>query len=436
MGKSQELYKRAKTMIPGGTQLLSKRPEMFLPEHWPAYYSKAKGCKVWDIDGKEYIDASYMGIGANVLGYADEDVNKAVMKAVENGSMCTLNAPEEVELAELLLELHPWAESVRYAKTGGEALAIAVRIARSYSRKDIVLFCGYHGWSDWYLSANLNEDTALDGHLIRGLEPSGVPRGLLASAFPFEYNDEKTFCELVDKYRGRIGAVVLEGVRNVMPTDTFWTTIRKVTSEENIPLVVDEVSSGFRLTCGGAHLVMDIEPDIAVFAKALSNGYPMASIIGKKKFMDSAQDTFISSTYWTERTGLCAAIAMIKKYRDNNVHFHLENIGKMVQEGWMRMAEKNGINVTVSGIYPLSHIEFNVDNALAVKTYFTQEMLKLGFLATNAFYASYAHKKEDIDSYLQAVDKVFALIRQRIENDDLDDFLEGPVCQTGFQRLT
>lgn len=436
MGKSQELYKKAKTIIPGGTQLLSKRPEMFLPEYWPAYYSKAKGCKVWDLDGKEYMDASYMGIGANVLGYADEDVNKAVMQAVENGSMCTLNSPEEVELAELLLELHPWAESVRYAKTGGEALAIAVRIARSYSGKDIVLFCGYHGWSDWYLSSNLNEDTALDGHLLKGLEPSGVPRGLLSSAFPFEYNDEKTFCELIEKYRGRIGAVVVETVRNVMPTDTFLTTIRKVTSEENIPLIADEVSSGFRLACGGAHLVMNIEPDIAVFAKALSNGYPMAAIIGKQKFMDSAQDTFISSTYWTERTGLCAAVAMIKKYRDNNVHLHLENIGKMVQDGWQRMAEKNGIDITVSGIYPLSHLEFNVDNALAIKTYFTQEMLKLGFLATNAFYASYAHQEEDIRKYIQGVDKVFGLIKKRIENDDLDEFLEGPVCQTGFQRLT
>lgn len=436
MGKSQELYRRAKTIIPGGTQLLTKRPEMFLPEHWPAYYSKAKGCKVWDLDGKEYTDTSYMGIGANVLGYADEDVNKAVMQAVENGSMCTLNSPEEVELAELLLELHPWAKSVRYAKTGGEALAIAVRIARAYSGKDIVLFCGYHGWSDWYLSANLNEDTALDGHLLRGLEPAGVPRGLLGSVFPFEYNDEKTFCELLDKYRGRIGAVVMEAVRNVMPTDTFWTTIRKMTSEENIPLVVDEVSSGFRLACGGAHLVMDIEPDIAVFAKALSNGYPMAAIIGKQKFMDSAQDTFISSTYWTERTGLCAAIATIKKYRDNNVHLHLENIGKIVQGGWQQMAEKNGIDITVSGIYPLSHLEFNTDNALAIKTYFTQEMLKLGFLATNAFYASYSHKEEDIQKYIQAVDKVFGLIKKRIENNDLDDFLEGPVCQTGFQRLT
>ncbi len=436
MGKSQELYVKAKTMIPGGTQLLSKRPEMFLPEHWPAYYSKAKGCKVWDLDGNEYIDTSYMGIGANVLGYADEDVNAAVIKAVENGSMCTLNAPEEVELAELLLELHPWAHSVRYAKTGGEALTIATRIARAYSKRDIVLFCGYHGWSDWYLSANLNEDTALDGHLIKGLQPAGVPRGLLGSAFPFEYNDEKSFCRLVEKYRDRIGAVVVETVRNIMPTDTFWTTIRKVTKEENIPLIADEVSSGFRMNCGGAHMVMGIEPDIAVFAKGISNGYPMSAIIGKKQFMDSAQETFISSTYWTERVGLCAAIATIKKYRDKDVHLHLEKVGKAVQEGWIQMADKNGIDITVTGIYPLSHLEFNVGNGLAMKTYFTQEMLKQGFLATNAFYASFAHTQEDISKYLNAVDKVFALVKQRIENNDVEVYLEGPVCQTGFQRLT
>lgn len=436
MGSSQELYKKAKHLIPGGTQLLSKRPEMFLPEYWPAYYSKAKGCNVWDLDGNKYIDTSYMGIGANVLGYADDDVNDAVMYSVENGSMCTLNAPEEVELAELLLELHPWAQSVRYAKTGGEALAIAVRIARAYSKRDIVLFCGYHGWSDWYLAANLNENTALDGHLIKGLEPAGVPRGLLGAAFPFEYNDEKSFCELVDKYRGRIGAVVVETVRNIMPTDTFWSTIRKVTKEENIPLIADEVSSGFRLTCGGAHLVMNIEPDIAVFAKAISNGYPMAAIIGKREIMESAQDTFISSTYWTERVGLCAAIAMIKKYRQKNVHIYLEQIGKKVQEGWRNLANKNGISINVSGIPALAHMEFNANDSLAVKTYFTQEMLKQGFLATNAFYASYAHKDDDVQKYLEAVDKVFALIKKRIDNEDIEEFLEGPVCQTGFKRLT
>lgn len=436
MGRSQELYREAKKIIPGGTQLLSKRPEQFLPENWPAYYSKAEGCNIWDLDGNKYMDACYMGIGANVLGYQDPDVDEAVKNVIANGNMCTLNAPEEVELAKLLLELHPWAEMVRYAKTGGEALAIAVRIARAATKRDIVLFCGYHGWSDWYLSANLNEDTALDGQLLKGLQPAGVPRGLFGSAFPFMYNDIDTFKKLVEEHRGKIGVVVLETIRNIFPEEGFLNEIREITRKENIVLIMDEVSSGFRLNCGGAHMLMGIEPDMAVFAKAMGNGYPMAAIIGKASVMDSAQSTFISSTYWTERIGLAASLATIKKYRECHVEKHLEHVGKTVQEGWKRLAEKNGIKVHVTSIYPLSHFEFEYENALVLKTLFTQEMLKRGFLATNAFYASYAHKDSDLDHYLQNVDQVFALISESVKNGTSENLLEGPVCQTGFQRLT
>lgn len=436
MGRSQELYKKAKSYIPGGTQLLSKRPEMFLPEYWPAYYKSAKGCYVWDLDDNKYMDASYMGIGANVLGYADDDVNAAVSKAVTNGSMCTLNAPEEVALAEKIIELHPWAERIRYAKTGGEALAIAVRIARAYTKKDIVLFCGYHGWSDWYLAANLNEDTALDGHLIQGLEPAGVPRGMLGTSYPFRYNDTGHFLQLVEQYKGRIAAVVLESIRNVYPEQGFLDTIRTVTKQEDIVLIADEVSAGFRLTCGGAHLVLGFVPDMAVMAKALSNGYPMSVVYGKAQYMESAQDTFISSTYWTERTGLCAALATIHKYQNERVEKHLNHIGEMVLKGWKDAADRNGILIELSGIPPLAHFEFEYDNKLAYKTYFTQEMLKKGFLATNAFYVSYAHKEQDVNNYLDAVDAVFGQISKIDPSEDVMQYLDGPICQTGFQRLT
>jgi len=423
-------------MIPGGTQLLTKRPEMFLPENWPAYYSKAKGCHVWDLDGNKYMDASYMGIGANVLGYCDDDVDAAVLECISNGSMCTLNAPEEVELAELLLELHPWAGSVRYAKTGGESLSIAVRIARAHTKKDVVLFCGYHGWSDWYLSANLAEDSALDGHLIQGLEPAGVPRGLINTSKPFMYNDIAEFERLVEENRGNIAAVVLEPIRNIFPENGFLEKIRGVTEAEGIVLIIDEVSAGFRLNCGGSHLVLGITPDIAVFAKALGNGYPMAAIIGKKDVMDSAQSSFISSTYWTERIGLTAAVATIKKYQKEQVEKHMETIGKMVQNGWAELAKKHDLSVHVTSIYPLSHFDFEYPNALVLKTLFTQEMLKRGYLATNAFYTSYAHKEEDVIGYLNAVDEVFAYISKAVRENTAESLLEGPVCQTGFQRLS
>jgi glutamate-1-semialdehyde aminotransferase len=436
MGLSQDLYKKAKKIIPGGTQLLSKRPEMFLPDLWPAYYDRAEGCKVWDLDGNEYIDMSYMGIGACILGYADEDINAAVKKAINKGNMSTLNCPEEVELAELLCELHPWAEMARYARTGGEAMSIAVRIARAKTGKDLVLFCGYHGWQDWYLSANLADDEALDGHLLPGLEPKGVPRGLKGTAIPFNYNDRDDFLKLINKYKDDIGLVVMEPIRNYYPKEEFLKTIREITKKLGIVLIFDEVTSGWRLNIGGAHLNFGVAPDVAVFAKAISNGYPMAAIIGKLEVMEVAQNSFISSTYWTERIGLVAALSTIEKLKKYNIPEHLINIGKEVQEGWKKLSGKHGLNITVSGINPLGHFSFNYENPLVLKTLFTQLMLERGFLATNSFYASYSHKKEHVEKYLEAVNEAFNFISKAITGGNPKKYLKGPICHAGFRRLT
>jgi len=436
MGKSQELYKRAKKIIPGGTQLLSKRPEMFLPELWPAYYLKAKGCQVWDLDGNKYIDMSFMGIGACILGYADDDVNAAVKKALNSANMCTLNAPEEVELAELLIKLHPWAQMVRYARTGGEAMAVAVRIARARAKRDVVLFCGYHGWHDWYLSANLGDDKSLDGHLLSGLSPKGVPRQLKGTAIPFNYNDINSFRNLIKKHRGKIGAVVLETIRNHYPQERFLNSVRKITKELGVVLIFDEITSGWRLNIGGAHLLFGIEPDIAVLAKGLSNGFPMAAILGKKQIMEVAQDTFISSTYWTDRIGPAAAIASIKKMKQENVPKHLIACGRKVKDGWRSLAEKYNLEIDISGIDPLAHFAFKEPDTLILKTLFTQLMLERGFLASTGFYASFAHKNIHIEHYLRAVDEVFGFISKAISRGNPGRCLKGPVCHAGFKRLT
>jgi glutamate-1-semialdehyde aminotransferase len=437
MGKSQDLYlKKAKSLIPGGTQLLSKRPEMFLPGLWPAYYEKAKGCEIWDLDGNSYIDMSYMGVGACILGYADEDVDNAVKMAIDKGSMATLNCPEEVKLAEVLCEIHPWAKMVRYARTGGEAMAIAVRIARAKTGKDLILFCGYHGWHDWYLSANLADDEALDGHLLFGLQPKGVPRGLKGTAIPFNYNDTKEFLSLVDKYKSKVSAVIMEPIRNHYPEKGFLETIRRTTANLGIVLIFDEITSGWRLNVGGAHLEFGVEPDIVVFAKAISNGYPMAAVIGRAEVMDVAQDTFISSTYWTERIGPVAALATIRKLKEHQVPKHLLKVGREVQEGWKSLAQKHHLSIAVSGIYSLSHFSFEYENPMVLKTLFTQLMLEKGYLATTEFYASYAHRQEHIDKYLAAVDEVFGFISKAIEEGSPEKHLKGCVCHAGFQRLT
>ena len=435
MGKGQNLYKKAKTLIPGGTQLLSKRPEMFLPDNWPAYYDRSEGCEVWDLDGNKYIDASYMGIGACVLGYAHPVVNKAVTECIAKGSMNTLNAPEEVELAELMCRLHPWAGMVRYTRSGGEAMMVAVRIARAKTRKDNVLFCGYHGWHDWYLAANLADDSALDGHLLPGLSPAGVPRHLKDSAFPFNYNKVNEFIAHLEKHKGKIAAVVMESIRNDNPEVEFMQTIRRKTEELGIVLILDEITAGWRLNGGGAHLLFNVEPDIAVFGKAISNGFPMGLILGRPEIMQAAQDSFISSTYWTERIGPVASVSTINFFIENEVHKHLINVGKVVQKGWTDLAEKNDLNIEVGGILPLSHFGFKHSDPLVLKTLYTQIMLEKGFLATTALYASYSHKDEHLSQYLRATDDAFKLISKAIKENNPQKYLKGPVCHSGFKRL-
>jgi glutamate-1-semialdehyde 2,1-aminomutase len=436
MGKGQELYSRAKHRIPGGTQLLSKRPEMHLPDQWPSYYSRAKGVDVWDLDGNHLVDMSYNGIGSCILGVGDPDVDAAVLAAISEGTMSTLNCPEEVELAELLCELHPWAEMVRYARGGGEALSIAVRIARAYTGKDKIAFSGYHGWHDWYLAANLAEERALDGHLLPGLDPAGVPRGLQGTALPFRYNHLEELEDIVKKCGRDLAAIVIEPVRRNDPAPGYLEGVRRLSDQTGAILIVDEVSSGFRLNTGGAHLLYGLEPDVAVFAKAMSNGYSMAAIIGKSHVMQAAQCTFISSTYWTERIGPAAALATIRKHQREKVHQHLIAAGNSVQEGWKKAADCAGLVVDIGGIPPVSHLNFQCEESQVLHTLFTQLMLGKGFLAARAFYATFAHQEKHIESYLSAVQGVFSSLAEALNRGNVMDLLKGPVAHTGFYRLT
>ncbi|MFC2117206.1 aminotransferase class III-fold pyridoxal phosphate-dependent enzyme [Bacteroidota bacterium] len=436
MDTGQKLWKRAKRIIPGGSQLLSKRPEMFLPDYWPSYYSRAKGCRIWDLDDNCYLDMSLMGVGSCTLGYADEDVDGAVIEAVGKGNMSSLNVPEEIELAELLCELHPWAGMVRYARTGGEAVAVAIRIARAYTKKDIILFGGYHGWSDWYLSSNIQDKSNLDKVHLTGLEPNGVPQALKGTSHPFFYNDTESFKKLIEKYGKDVGGVIIESVRSKDPDMEFIKTIRELTSENGIPLIIDEISAGWRMNPGGAHLIYDIHPDIAVFAKGMSNGYPMAAIIGKSPIMEAAQTSFISSTYWTDRIGPVAALATINKYIKVKAHEKMINSGQQIKKIWKEQGIKHGLDINVGGIDPIAHFGFNYDNPLVLKTLYTQAMLELGIMASTAFYASYAHEEPEISLYSKAADESFKIISEAIQTGNPRTYLKGPVCHSGFQRLT
>jgi glutamate-1-semialdehyde 2,1-aminomutase len=434
MRTGQELYKKAKTLIPGGTMLLSKRPEMFLPDNWPSYFSKTKGCKVWDLDGKEYLDMSIMGIGTNTLGYSHDDVDAAVMRTVKNGNMSTFSCPEEVFLAEKLIEINPWADMVRFARSGGEANAIAIRIARAASGKDKVAICGYHGWHDWYLSANHNGGDDLSSHLLSGLSPKGVPKNLKGTVLPFLYNNYEELLTLVEN--NDIGVIKMEVVRNIGPEDNFLHKVRALATAKNIVLIFDECTSGFRETFGGIYQKYDVEPDMAMYGKTIGNGYALTAVVGKRSIMEAAQNTFISSTFWTERIGPTAALATLKVMEEIKSWETITEMGNKMRIGWQKLSDSYNLEISISGIPALSTYGFKSDNAMAYKTLITQEMLEKGFLASTNFYASIAHNDYNLELYLSALDEVYKLIAEcENENLKIENLLKGPICHGGFKRL-
>ena len=434
MGTGQKLWGRAKRIIPGGNMLLSKRSEMFLPNQWPSYFSRAKGCKVWDLDGNEFLDMSIMGVGTNILGYGNDEVDYAVINAVKKGNMSTLNCPEEVYLSEKLIELHPWAEMVRLARTGGEANAIAIRIARAASKKDKVAICGYHGWHDWYLSANLSDEDNLEGHLLPGLNPRGVPKDLKGSVIPFNYNCIEELENIIKNHD--LGVIKMEVSRNSEPKNGFLTKVRKIANQNNIILIFDECTSGFRQTYGGLHKLYEVEPDMAVFGKALGNGYAITAVIGRRDVMDVAQSTFISSTFWTERIGPVAALKTLEIMNKTKSWEMITSIGRDIMRRWKILGEKYQLLINVNGLPSMAGFTIKSKNWMKYKTYITQEMLEEGILASNVVYVCIEHSQSDIDRYFQVLDRVMKTISS-CENDGvlIDPLLNGPTCHSGFQRL-
>ena len=432
MGKGQELWRRAKTVIPGGNMLFSKRPELWLPELWPTYFSRAHGCHVWDMDGRRLTDMLF-AVGQSTLGYGHPEVDAAVRGIIDSGNMSSLNGPEEVLLAERLVELHPWADMVRFARTGGEANAVAVRIARAASGKDRVAICGYHGWHDWYLSANLGAEDTLGGHLLPGLEPNGVPQGLRNTVSAFEYNDLAGLERIVDG--GDVGVICMEVSRSQGPKGDFLRCVRQLATERRIVLMFDECTSGFRQTFGGLHKYYGVEPDIAMFGKALGNGYGVTAVVGRREVMEAAQTTFISSTFWTDRLGPAAALKTLEVMERVRSWEIITRTGTRIMEGWRALADRHGLEIAISGLPALAAFAFHGPNALAYKTLLAQEMLARGYLASTLTYVSTEHTPDVVDGYFEALDPVFALVKQCEDGRDINSVLHGPVCDAGFKRL-
>ena len=437
----QELYATARRLMPGGTQLLSKRPEMFAPGKWPPYYEQAIGCEVIDADGRRFIDMSHCGILSTILGFSDPDVNAAVIRRVHLGSMATQQTADEVALASLLTEIHPWADQARFTRSGGDAMAVAVRIARAATGRSKIAVCGYHGWHDWYLAANLGDglsgsaDYQLDGHLLPGLVPIGVPRELAGTVVVFEYNNLDQFHQAIDQCGDDLAAVVMEPTRGIDPAAGFLEEIRERVDERDSVLVFDEISSGWRLCLGGAHLKFGVEPDLSVFAKGMSNGFAMGAILGRASKMQACQDSFISSTYWTEGIGPAAALACIQKMQRIDVPAHLARIGSRVIQGWERLAKKHRLAIKIGGRPASCTLAFDGSENAELLTLMTTRMLERGFLVAGVCSVTLAHDEHIVDLYLDSLDDVFAELSIAVANGDVLERLEGPVKHSGFRRL-
>ena len=433
-GINLKRWNYAKTKIVAGNSLLSKRPIVFAPDIWPTYYSKAKGINIWDLDNNKFQDFSLMGIGTNTMGYANSKIDKKVIESLKKSNMSTLNCFEEVQLAEKLLELHKWAGKVKFARSGAEANTIALRIARCTSKKSNVAICGYHGWHDWYLSSNFKSKKKLDNHLLKGLNVLGVNDNLKDTTFPFDYNSTKQLINLIKTKK--IGIIFMEVSRNIVPKNNFLKKVQKIAKENNIVLIFDECTSGFREINGGLHLKYGVNPDICVFGKSLGNGYPITAVIGKDHIMDKSLGSFMSSTFWSDRSGPVAALETLNQMQKKKSWEYISKIGKKIKSRWIIIAKKHNLKIKVYGLDSMPSFEIISDKFQEYKTYITQEMLKKRILANNSIYVSIKHNEKNLNKYFNILDKIFKKIKYFEKNNiEISSFLNTRTSQTNFKRL-
>lgn len=424
--KAEKIWKMSENIIPGGNGLLSKRPHRFLPKGWPIYFHKAQGINLWDLNGKKYYDFSIMGVGTAILGYNNKIINNEVKRKIDLGINATLNCLEEYLLAKELLKYDRFADQVKFTRAGGEAMALAIRIARASSKKHKVAFSGYHGWHDWYLSANLNKISNLNNHLLKNLKPLGVPRNLKNSIIPFYFNDIKSLERLFSK-NNNIGTIVIEGARYNYPNSDFVKKINQIKKKYKVCLIIDEITSGWRESFAGIYKKYNLKPDIVVYGKALGNGYAISAVVGKRLYMKNAKDTFVSSTAWTERIGFVAALSTIKFFKEKKVYLHIKKYGDYILKKWKHTFKKYNITYTVNSFSSMPSFELKDKNfsSEAIHTYFTELMLKKGYLATNNISISYSHKKKNIDLYIKNFDKVIKQISRELKEGKL--LLKSPI---------
>lgn len=419
--KSDELYNRALGLIPSVTQTLAKGPAQWVKGIAPKYLVKGKGSHVWDVDGNEYIDYM-MGVGPLSLGYAYPKIDEAIKAQLEDGITFSMMHPLEVEVAELMREIIPNAEAVRYSKTGADATSAAVRLARAYTGKNKILCCGYHGWHDWYIAVTARN--------------YGIPEAVQSISFTFNYNDIDALRKSVDD---DTAAIILEPVVFEEPKNNFLENLAQLCHEKGIVLIFDEMWTGFRMALGGAQEYFGITPDLATYSKAVANGMPISILTGKRKIMDLADETiFFYTTFGGEALSLAAVKATVNEIREKNVPKYLHEQGKKLKDGYNELAQSLGMNFTKAIGYnwrSMATFDATSGDPLVQKSLMQQEMIKRGVLWQGFHNMCFSHSDADVNYTLQALEESLIILKKAVVENKLKEMLKGEPVQPVFRKV-
>ena len=422
LSKTKKMWFKALNFIPDGNLMISKNPSMFGEKNWPSHFSKAKGCFIWDLDNSRYTDCSLMGVGTNILGYSNSQVDRKVIKVIKSGNISSLNSFEEVSLAEKLIHLNNWADKVLFAKTGAEANSISVRLARLYSGKDKVAICGYHGWHDWFLSSSNKNEKKIQKSFLPFYSNKGIPKYSLNTVVHFEYNNIQSLEKILASDK-QIGTIKMEVLRNEYPKNNFLQKVKSLSQKYNKVLIFDECTTGFRQSLGGIYKKYNVEPDILILGKALGNGYPITSVIGRNEIMSLKKKTFISSTFWTDRIGPAAALETLDIMERDQTWKKITANGNKVLNFWIKLSKRYKLPLQIQGLPALANYSFkDSKNNLLYRSYLIKHLLKNKYLSSNIFYSSISHKDKILNKYFELLDEGFFSLKKSIDNGEIKLF--------------
>jgi len=421
--KSKAWFERAHKVIPGCSQTFSKGANQHVRGVAPMFLAKGKGCRVWDVDGNQYIDY-IQGLLPNILGYAHEGVNAAVAEQLEQGHSFSLPHPLEVELAERLIRLIPCAEKVRYGKNGSDATSGAVRAARAFTGRERIACCGYHGWQDWYIGSTTRH--------------AGVPGAVRALTHPFVYNDSGSLQKVLDEHPGEFAAVIMEPVSFWPPVPGFLEAVKDVAHKHGALLIFDEICSGFHFGLGGAQKKFGVRPDLACFGKAMGNGFPIACVVGRADIMNVFEDIFFSFTFAGEVASMAAAMAVLDILETTDALARMHANGRLLQEGLNTLAKEAGIENRVKCIgYPswslIKFLDADGKDSFLVRSLFTQECTKRGVLLLASHNMTAAHDPLAIEQTLKVYAEVCKTVAKWLSDSNPERFLEGEIIQPVFK---